>query len=53
MSLVGFNHAVDPNFSYPSISVVRLLEQVAREKEYPKFLRVDNGPELFATALET
>jgi putative transposase len=47
-----FSFAVDPNFSYPSISVVRLLEQIAREHGYPSFLRVDNGPEFIATALE-
>ena len=32
-----FSFAVDPNFSYPSISVVRLLEQIAREHGYPSF----------------
>lgn len=48
-----FSHAVNPNFSYPSICVVRMLEQAARENSYPKFLRVDNGPEFIATALGT
>ncbi len=44
--------AVDPAFSYPSTSVVRKLEDVAREHGYPNMLRVDNGPEFIATALE-
>jgi putative transposase len=44
--------AVDPAFSYPSTSVVRTLEDVAREHGYPKCLRVDNGPEFIASALE-
>jgi putative transposase len=47
-----FSFAVDPNFSYPSISVVRLLKQIAHEHGYPRYLRVDNGPEFIATALE-
>lgn len=45
--------AVDPAFSYPSVSVVRALEDATREHGYPKFLRVDNGPEFIASALET
>jgi putative transposase len=44
--------AVQPDFSYPSISVVRTLDQVAREHGYPRSLRVDNGPEFIASALE-
>lgn len=47
-----FGFAVDPAFSYPSISVVRTLEEAAREHGYPTCLRVDNGPEFIATALE-
>ena len=45
--------AVDPAFSYPSASVVRTLEDATREHGYPKFLRIDNGPEFIASALET
>jgi len=45
--------AVDPAFSYPSVSVVRTLDDTAREHGYPSCLRVDNGPEFIATALET
>lgn len=44
--------AVDPAFSYPSASVVRTLDEAAREHGYPKCLRVDNGPEFIASALE-
>lgn len=47
-----YSFAVDPAFSYPSISVVRTLEDVAREHGYPNVLRVDNGPEFIAGALE-
>jgi putative transposase len=45
--------AVQPEFSYPSASVVCTLEQAARDHGYPRCLRVDNGPEFIATALET
>lgn len=48
-----YGFAVDPDFSYPSISVVRKLEETAREHGYPQCLRVDNGPEFIASALET
>jgi putative transposase len=44
--------AVDPAFSYPSTSVVKALENAAVEQACPKYLRVDNGPEFIATALE-
>jgi putative transposase len=44
--------AVQPEFSYPSASVVCTLEQAAREHGYPRYLRVDNGPEFIASALE-
>ena len=45
--------AVDPAFSYPSASVVRTIDEAAREHGYPKVLRIDNGPEFVASALET
>lgn len=47
-----YSFAVDPAFSYPSISVVRTLEDTAREHGYPNVLRVDNGPEFIAGKLE-
>jgi putative transposase len=47
-----YNFAADPAFSYPSVSVVRKLEETAREHGYPKCLRVDNGPEFIASPLE-
>jgi putative transposase len=47
-----FALAVQPDFSYPSVSVVRTLEDAAREHGYPKSIRVDNGPEFIASALE-
>ena len=45
--------AVKPEFSCPSASVVSTLEQAARDQGYPCCLRVDNGPEFIASALET
>jgi putative transposase len=47
-----YSLALQPEFSYPSASVVRTLKQVARDHGYPDCLRVDNGPEFIATALE-
>jgi putative transposase len=47
-----WSFAVDPAFSYPSISVVRTLDDVAHEHGFPHVLRVDNGPEFIASALE-
>ena len=47
-----FSFAVDPAFSYPSSAVVHTLESAAREHGYPKSLRIDNGPEFIASALE-
>jgi len=44
--------AVQPEFSYPSASVVSTLERVARDHGYPHCVRVDNGPEFIASALE-
>lgn len=45
--------AVQPEFSYPSASVVCTLDQAARNHGYPRCVRVDNGPEFIASALET
>ncbi len=39
-------------FSIPSVAVVAKLEEIACAHGYPKCLRVDNGPEHIATALE-
>lgn len=44
--------AVRPEFSYPSASVICTLEQAARDHGYPRCVRVDNGPEFVASALE-
>lgn len=47
-----FNLSIFGAFSFPSIAVVAKLEEVAREHGYPKYLRVDNGPEHVASHLE-
>jgi len=47
-----YGFAADPAFSYPSASVVRTLDDTAREHGYPNGVRIDNGPELIASALE-
>jgi putative transposase len=46
-----FAFAVQPDFSYPSVSVVRTLEETAREHGYPKSVRVDNEGPLSSTGL--
>jgi putative transposase len=43
--------AVEVDHSLPSARVVRVLDQVAEERGYPKKLRSDNGPEFIAHAL--
>ncbi len=40
-------------FSLPSERVIRTLEQIAEGRAYPKFLRVDNGPEFISHKLQT
>lgn len=47
-----FALAIQPEFSYPSASVVHTLEQAARDHGYPCCVRIDNGPEFIASALE-
>lgn len=42
---------IEIDFSLPTERVVRCLEQVAIIHGYPKFLRVDNGPELISQKL--
>ncbi|HEY9085422.1 MAG TPA: IS3 family transposase [Candidatus Tyrphobacter sp.] len=44
--------SVSGAFSIPSVAVVAKLEEIACTHGYPKCLRVDNGPEHIATALE-
>jgi putative transposase len=44
--------AIEIDHSLPSERVVRVLDQIAQERGYPKKLRSDNGPELIAAALE-
>jgi putative transposase len=41
------------DFSIPSERVVRVLEELAKHRGYPRRLRSDNGPEFIAQALET
>jgi len=48
-----YAHATDPSFSYTSLALVKMLEEIAHEYGYPDYLRLDNGPEMIATALET
>ena len=38
--------ALELNYSFPSRSVIAVLDDVAREFGYPKYVRVDNGTEL-------
>ena len=45
--------AVEIDHSLPSARVVRVLDQVAEERGYPRKLRSDNGPEFIAQALAT
>lgn len=44
--------SVSGAFSIPSIAVVAKLEEMVRLHGYPKCLRVDNGPEHIASALD-
>lgn len=44
--------SVSGAFSFPSTAVVAKLEDVAFEHGYPKYVRVDNGPEHLAGTLE-
>ncbi len=44
--------ALEPDFSFPSGQVIRVLDGVAFERgSYPKVLRVDQGPELTSLAM--
>lgn len=44
--------AIEVDFSLPSERVVRVLNQLSEWRGYPKFLRVDNGPELISHNLQ-
>ncbi len=43
--------AIEVDFSLPTERVVRVLNQIALVRGYPKFIRVDNGPELISQRL--
>ena len=43
--------AAEVDHSLPSERVVRVLDQIAEERGYPRKLRSDNGPEFIAAAL--
>ena len=43
--------SIEIDYSLPSERVVRTLDQIAAWRGYPKFLRVDNGPELISQVL--
>jgi putative transposase len=43
--------AIEVDFSLPAKRVVRVLEQIALNRGYPAFIRVDNGPELISRCL--
>ena len=43
--------AVEIDYSLPSQRVVRVLNQVAEERGYPKMIRIDNGPEFISQNL--
>lgn len=43
---------IEIDFSLPAERVVRVLDQTATWRGYPKFLRVDNGPELISSKLQ-
>ncbi len=47
-----FSPATDPRFSYRGEDVVRTLERVCRENEYPKAIRVDQGSEFISRDLD-
>ncbi len=44
--------AIEVDLNLPAERIVRVLERVAAWRGYPQKLRLDNGPELIAIALE-
>jgi putative transposase len=43
--------ALDPDFSLTSRRTIRMLDEIADVRGYPKRLRIDNGPELTSSAM--
>ena len=43
--------SIEVDFSLPTDRVVRVLERIAQWRGYPKFIRVDNGPEFISQKL--
>ena len=43
---------IDPQFSYPGEKVVTALEMLMLERGFPRYIRVDNGPEFICKAVE-
>lgn len=39
------------DYSLPALRVIRVLDQIAQWRGYPKHLRIDNGPEFVSSAL--
>jgi putative transposase len=44
--------AIDARYSYRGADVVATLDQAARELDYPKTIRLDNGPEFISKELD-
>jgi putative transposase len=44
--------ALELNYSFPSKSVIDVLDEVARTYGYPKYLRIDNGTELTSKIMQ-
>ena len=43
--------AIEPDFSFPAIAVIRVLNRVCGERGFPATLRSDNGPEFVSHAM--
>jgi putative transposase len=43
--------SIEVDFSLPTERVVRVLERIAQWRGYPRFIRVDNGPEFISQKL--
>jgi len=43
---------IEVDTSLPSLRVVRMLEEVARERGYPEAIQVDNGPEFISRGVD-
>lgn len=42
---------IEIDYSLPGLRIVRLLDEIAKQRGYPRQLRCDNGPELRSTVL--